>query len=700
MKNKNKILLVIFIIICALVIGYALLFKHEGPDLSFRNVLLISIDTLRADHLSCYGYTKSKTAHIDNLADEGILFQNAFCQVPLTLPSHTSIMTGLNPVHHGVRNNGTFIFDKKSPTLAKILSSQNYAAAAFVAAYVLDRRFGLNDGFTHYDDDIPINPDNPRNLEAERKAGTMTQKALEWLEQNVNKKFFMWVHYYDAHTPYVPPEPYASRYENPYDGEIAYVDDQIGKVVAYLQKKNLESNTLIIIIADHGEAFGEHEEMTHGMFLYDATIHIPFIIHFPHFKPGKKINELVRSIDLFPTLLELINAKKYSSDGISLIPLIKGKKAERRGINYSETLYPNSFKWSALYAIRTLQWKFIKAPTPELYNVMKDPEEKINVYSSRPEKAHELLTELKEVQKREKSLRTQFIDKETKEKLQALGYVSTYSEVDQNAKLPDPKNKVEYWLQLRKAQYILKQNPDEGIAILLDLLKQDPYTAIYASSLSSYYEKLKDWDKAILYVNEAIKRDNANFYYWYDLAFCSAKKGLVQQALAAVQKSIDLYKNNPEAFNLRGSLYIQTNMAEEAIKDFKKSLELDAKNSEALANLGNVYFIGKDSIHAAYYFKESLRYDPKNSNSLNGLGVIALNMKKNNEALDYFQKAVSIDPNFYECYLNIAIVYISLKDYASARKYLEKLIETAPLPQYRNLYELAKKILKQLPAVV
>ena len=263
MKKKIVFLLIIFLAVCAGLISYVLLLKQRGPDLTFKNVLLITIDTLRADHLSCYGYTKMKTAHIDALANEGVLFQNAFCQVPLTLPSHTSIMTGLYPVHHGVRNNGTFIFDKKSATLAKILSSYNYVTAAFVAAYVLDKRFGLNDGFAHYDDNVPVNPKNPRDLEAERKAETMTQQALQWLEQNRDKKFFMWVHYYDAHTPYVPPEPYASMYENPYDGEIAYVDDQIGKVVVYLQKNNLDSNTLIVIIADHGEAFGEHEESTH-----------------------------------------------------------------------------------------------------------------------------------------------------------------------------------------------------------------------------------------------------------------------------------------------------------------------------------------------------------------------------------------------------------------------------------------------------
>jgi choline-sulfatase len=697
MKKKTGIVAAIIVVI-VIIVGYGIYaVLQKGEDLAFKNVVLISIDTLRADHVSCYGYTQLKTANIDSLAQDGVLFQNAFSQVPLTLPSHTSIMTGLFPNHHGVRNNGTFIFDKKSLTLAKIFASHAYNTAAFVSAYVLDRRFGLNDGFSHYDDDIPLEKQNPHSLEAERKAEAVTSKALQWLQQQKDNQFFMWIHYYDPHSPYAPPEPYASRYENPYDGEIAYVDDQIGVLLSYLKTSNLYTNTLIIIIGDHGEAFGEHKEMTHGMFLYDATLHVPFIIHFPHLNLRKRVTELVQSVDLFPTLLELIAAEKVANDGSSLIPLITGKGNDSTRYSYAETLYPNSFKWSALYSIRNEQWKYIEAPKSELYDISKDPEEKINVMNNYPEKAVSLQTRLKQAQENEKTSQTQFVEKETQEKLQALGYVSSYMKMDKNAKLPDPKDTIDYWLELRRAQYLLKNAPEEGIQILLALLQKDTYSAVYASTLSSYYQKNNEWDKAITYINEAIKRDDSNYYYWYDLAYSAAKKGELDLAEAAIQKSIALYKDNPEAYNLSGTLSIQAGFFDKAQEDFNKAVELDSKNSEALANLGNIYYAQKNLNKAMEYYKESLKYNPSNANSLNGLGVIVLQMKNYQEALQYFQQAVRGDPGFYECYLNIAIAYISLADYASARTYLEKILREATQPSQQNLHDLAAKLVKALP---
>lgn len=689
--------LILISIIILFIILFILFFIRE--DLSFKNILLISIDTIRADHLSCYGYKKMKTNNIDYLANTGIMFTKAFCQVPLTLPSHTSIMTGLYPHHHGVRNNGTYIFDKKSPTLAKILKEKGFKTAAFISAYVLDRRFGLDFGFELYDDEVPINPLSPHQLEAERKAEEVSKKALKWLKNNLNNKFFLWIHYYDPHTPYAPPKKYADKYEDPYDGEIAYVDDQIGLLITFLKKNNIYSDTLIIIIGDHGEAFGEHQELTHGMFLYDTTIHIPFIIKFPKFNKHKKINATVRSIDLFPTILDLLHINNYKSDGNSLIPLIKSFSRKNNLINYAETLYPNNFKWSPLFSIRTKEWKLIDSPKPELYDLLNDPEEKANIIQKYPEKAKKFMDLLQSIKKYEKSSASVYVDKETREKLQALGYISSYSKISKNEQLPDPKDKIYYWLMLRKAQWLISKNPDEALEILINLNREDTYTAAYAQTLSAYFQKIKDWDNAIYYINEAIKRDNSNFTYWYDLGYCYAKKGMLVEAMAAVQESINLYQANPEAYNLRGTLLIYNNLIEEAMKNFQKALEYDPKNSTALANIGNIYLKKQEYEKAENYYNTSLIYNPNNSNSLNGLGVIAMHNKDYHKAIDYFQKAIVADPEFYECYFNIALAYIGIKEYAKARNYLEKLIIEIPLQQYPELYARASEIIRLLSEI-
>jgi len=689
--------ILIFIIAAALVIFLLLLYSLEKPNLYFKNILLITIDTLRADHLSCYGYKKMKTKNIDDIADKGILFTKAFCQVPLTLPSHVSIMTGLFPNHHGVRNNGTYIFDKKSDTLAKVLKSQGYKTAAFISAYVLDRRFGLDYGFDLYDDEVPINPLSPHNLEAERKAAEVSKKAIQWLKKNGNNKFFLWVHYYDPHSPYSPPKQYRDKYEEAYDGEIAYVDDQIGLLFNSLKEINVYSDTLIIIMGDHGESFGEHKEFTHGMFLYDSTIHIPLIVKFPKFNKPRRINSTVRSIDLFPSILELLKLKNYKTDGSSLIPFLKFSSNRKDLWNYAETLYPNSFKWASLFSIRKKEWKLIEAPKPELYNLAMDPQENSNLILKYPDKAKELRDLLQTIKENEKSSTADYIDKETREKLQALGYISSYSKIDKSEELPDPKDKIEYWLLLRKAQFLLSKNPEEGLEILINLNREDTYTAAYSKTLSSYFQNIKDWDNAIYYINEAIKRDNDNALYWYDLAYCYAKKGMLEEAMMAVQQSIALYENNPEAYNLRGTLLVYKNYINEALENFMKALENDQKNSTALSNIGNIYFKKQEFQRAEYFYQESLKYNPRNPNTLNGLGVISMHNKNYLKAIDYFKKALEADPEFYECYFNIALAYISLKEYSQSRKYLERLIIEIPSNQYPELYARASQILRLLP---
>jgi arylsulfatase A-like enzyme len=298
------------------------------------NIVLFTTDTLRADHLECYGYKKVETPQINRLAQEGVLFENVVCQTPLTLPSHSSIFTGTYPLFHGVRDNGGFYLDEKHVTLAECLKKDGFLTGAFVAAFVLDSRWGLDQGFDYCYDNFDLTKYKTISLDAvQRRGNEVLEEARRWLGENSQKRFFAWIHLYDPHTPYDPPEPFKSRYRagpySLYDGEIAYVDQLIGDFRGFLEEKGLLQSTLIVFTGDHGESLGEHKESAHGFFVYDAVIRVPLILRFPGPKGprGKVIKPQVHSVDLMPTILDLVGEDVPSAvQGKSLLPLIRTKE--------------------------------------------------------------------------------------------------------------------------------------------------------------------------------------------------------------------------------------------------------------------------------------------------------------------------------------------------------------------------------------
>src|SRR2546425_4162997 len=357
--------------------------RSSAPAPRDANILLITLDPTRAAHLSCYSapvpagsrrYKGSKTPHLDSLSARGVMFTHATAQTPLTLPSHASIMTGENPTLHRLRGMEGFVLDKSHPTLASITQANGFATGAFVGSRVLARQFGLANGFSSYDDNMGnrIEEDNLRGVFAERRAALVTERALDWLKENRQKNVFLWAHYFDPHAPYDPPEPFKHTYaDDPYSGEIAYMDEQVGRLLAGLEQMGLASRTLVAVFGDHGESLGEHGEMTHGVFLYDSTLHVPFIVAGPGVPAGKVIHDQVRSIDVMPTLLAFLNlAPGQEVQGDNLWPLIQKGTRTRSIYSYSETLYPRIYMgWSELLAMRTGAWKLIVAPHPELYNL-------------------------------------------------------------------------------------------------------------------------------------------------------------------------------------------------------------------------------------------------------------------------------------------------------------------------------------------
>ena len=364
------------------------------PDL---NLLLVTIDTLRADRLGCYGYTKIETPNLDRLAREGVLFENAITNTPLTAPSHASIFTGLYPTVHQVRDTGGFILQSSHRTLAQILQQQGRDTAAFVGSSVLKKQFGFNAGFAVYDDEMP--KADPRKIAgeyAERRAGEVVDRAIKWLDSQSGKPFMLWVHVFDPHSPYDPLAPFREKYRGRlYDGEVAYTDQELGRLFAAVARKSPARNTLIAVLSDHGESLSEHGEYTHGVFLYDSTLRIAFLLSGPGVPAALRVKSQARTIDVLPTLLELMGAKAPAEiQGNSLVPAFAGKPVA--SWSYLETLYPKiNMGWAELRGIRTNGWKYIQAPKPELYDLVKDPRETTNVIGQNPAEAQQMEADLR-----------------------------------------------------------------------------------------------------------------------------------------------------------------------------------------------------------------------------------------------------------------------------------------------------------------
>jgi arylsulfatase A-like enzyme len=306
------------------------------------NLVLVTIDTLRPDRLGCYGYTAIETPNLDGLAHRGVLFQNAVTHTPLTAPSHASLFTGLYPMQHKVRDTGGFVLDKSHPTLATLLHQQGWETTAFVGSSVLKRGFGFDQGFELYDDEMPKpTGKGPAGEYAERRAGKVVERAIHWLDDRAGKTFFLWVHVFDPHSPYDPPSPFREKYKGRlYDGELAYTDQQLGRLFTAVAKVSPPEQTLIAVLSDHGESLSDHGEYTHGVFLYDSTLRIAFLLAGPGVPGAVRVTHHARAIDLLPTLMELIGIKAPEGiPGVSLVPTFDGKDAPTE-YSYAETLYP------------------------------------------------------------------------------------------------------------------------------------------------------------------------------------------------------------------------------------------------------------------------------------------------------------------------------------------------------------------------
>ena len=588
------------------------------------SVVLITIDTVRADHLGCYGYRLIETPHLDALAAAGVRFTNAFTPVPITLPAHSVMLTGTYPMRTGMHDFSGNRLNASQPTLATLLHASGYTTGAVLGSAVLDSRFGLNRGFDFYYDHFDFSRLDEKNIDAMMRPGNeVIDRALSWLAGSQRKPFLLWVHLYDAHHPYKPPPPYLQKYStHPYDGGIAFVDSQVGRLVAYLKAKRIFDRTLIVVAGDHGEGLGEHGEKTHGFFMYESTLHVPLIFKLPSGSGQQKpvVDDSANLADLLPTVLEIVGASRPKEvQGRSLVPSMAGKPNATPAENYAETYLPRiHFNWSELRGVRYRQYHFIDAPRPELYDLSADPHELKNLYSTQRAVANELRKRLGQLITRftpasgEKTAETTGLDPALMERLKSLGYVAVAGggdEVLSDRRLADPKDRVQVYelvsdaladsqrgsyaesiQKLRRAEKAEKDSLPIHYLLALNYYRQGDFqTAINEFqivlklspeyTLANYYLGLSytrtgEWDQAIASFRRTLKLDATNFSAAYNLGAAYLKKGNVEDAEGAFRKSVEINPGYAQAHEALGELLLYTGKLDQAIAALRTALEI------------------------------------------------------------------------------------------------------------------------------
>jgi choline-sulfatase len=623
----------------------------EGARFRHANVVMISIDTLRRDHLAPYG-ASFETLAASRLAGEGVVFEHAVSQVPLTLPSHASLFTGLYPPRHAVRDNAGFVLGPDATTLAERLQAIGYRTAGFVASYVLHSRWGLGQGHETYDDAFDYAGLASGALtEVERPAGPVVDAAVSWLRQprRAEHPFYLWVHLYDPHDPYVATDEYRRRAPTAYAGEVMYADAQVARLLAALDTLGLRRNTLIVLLSDHGESLGEHGEPTHGIFLYRATLDVPLIIAPPPGATlgspaltlaGRRVGGLARLVDVTPTVLDLVGLPVPSGlDGVSLLPMVahagamgslptEPSDALAGPLSYAETYYPRfRYNWSDLAAVETERWKFIRAPRPELYDLRQDPKERRDVSTEHPRVVATLAKHLESMNLvRAGELPTPApLDPDALARLRALGYVGETDSAParRTGPRPDPKDGLPLLQELLQGQTDRDAGRLDDAARRLEALAlRDPENPAVFIALSSVYFRRNDGERAIKAAKRAVALDPDSTLAVLDLAF---------------------------AFRAADRLA-------EAATGFERVLALDPDNLKALLNLGEISHAGGELEKALGFYQRAVAVAPRLAGARIGLAGVALALNRIDVAGEALQQAVALGATQPDLHFNLGVL--------------------------------------------
>lgn len=601
-----------------------------APPPADLSLLLVTLDTTRADRIGAFarpgGEPPPATPRLDALAARGTIFTQAVAVTPLTLPAHTTILTGLLPGAHGVRDNGGFRVPPERVTLAELLAGRGFATGGFVSSYVLDRRWGIAQGFERYFDDFDVTKSDASSLEIERRGDETVGAALDWLGGVGPKRFFAWVHLFDPHAPYAAPEPYGSKYAaRPYDGEIAWTDELVGRLVDGLDRLGLGGRTLVVVVGDHGESLGEHGESGHGFFLYEQVTHVPLLVAGPPgmLAAGRRVDAVVRQVDLAPTLADLLGAPRglEPGPGRSLRPLLEGGggAATPPPPGYSETFYPRlRFGWSELRAVRTARWHFIEAPRPELYDLEHDPGETENVAAREPATVAELRAHLAGIDAATQPLAGGAAradeDPETTRKLAALGYIGGGAAVDPGKSfrdLPDPKDRVGIYARLLRANALaLGADPAAAARELEAVTAEDPGMVEAWYLRGNLRFEARDFDGAARLYRRVLQLQPTHDWAILGLADSLAGLGRVDDAILGYRRYLAEHPDNAPVEYRFATMLLDQGRLDEAEAGYRRVLALEPKSAEAEVGISAVAQRRGDSRAALAALDRALALDP------------------------------------------------------------------------------------------
>ncbi|MCU1242339.1 MAG: hypothetical protein JWO71_3065 [Candidatus Acidoferrum typicum] len=620
------------------------------------SVILITMDTVRADRMGFLGSTQGLTPQLDALARQGVIFERAYSQAPLTPVSHATILSGTYPHFHGVRDFGSRL-PESIPYLPELLRARGYRTAAFVSSIILDPQNGFSPGFERgfdmYDAGFHRGKKGESRLGSIQRRGEDTvTRALKWLEKNHHGPVFVWVHLWDAHDPYDPPSPFKERYANaPYDACVAYVDNTVGKLLAGLRRTGLYDDALIAVMSDHGESLGEHGENTHGVFLYDSTIRVPLLIRLPRANfAGQKISARASLVDVAPTILAAMQSPAPTAmQGQSLLQLVRMRAAKDRP-SFSESEYSHrGFGWSSLEALRTGNFLYVKAPQPELYNSTEDPGEARNLFEKNKLAAVRVAAELDSFSKRASANAPEAargsLDPQSVEKLRAMGYMAS-SRTDTGFGGVDPKTHIQVANDLHDADLKIEDGKVlSAIPLLEQVVAADPQIPHAQYFLGVAYKEMREYDKAVLHLDKAIQLVPDSMMGHYEIALAMYQKGDLKNSATHLEIVVEHSPDWTDARFSLAAIYARTDRVPEAMAILDVTLQLDPDHYRANLLRGRILSLEGDAAGALPNLEKATRVEPKSAEAHQFLAEVYAKLGQQENAAREHAEAEQLKPS-------------------------------------------------------
>ena len=663
---------------------------RREPGLS---VLLVTIDTLRADALGCYGKPGAATPWMDRLAAAGVRFDDAHAHSVVTLPSHANILSGRYPTDHGVRDNAGFRAPSDLETLATLLRARGYATGAFVSAFPLDSRFGLARGFDVYEDSFVEGETRPAFLEQERRGAESVGLARRWLDAQHAGPSLCWVHLYEPHFPYDPPAPWAERHRgNPYQGEVAAADAALGPLLEPLLAAGDEGRTLVVLTADHGESLGEHGEETHGVFAYEATLRVPLILYAPRLLRPRVVSAPARHVDLLPTVLDALALPAPEAlPGRSLLGTAAGAPPGPSSPSYFEALSAALNRgWAPLHGLVVGRTKLIDLPIPELYDLALDPKETRNLASAQPARLEEMRALLAPMRSRDPGPERRRESAETLERLRSLGYAAPaaipvrkqYTEED------DPKHLISLDAKLQEVSSLYLSGDLEGALVrcreLVRLRPEMPLSLLYLAHLE---RERGDLAAAVEALRKAVALNPEDTTAAALLGACLTQAGRAREAADLLEPYARRDEPDVEVMLVRSLALARSGRPKEALATLAKAREVDPSNAMVLVGVGTVELMGGDPVRARRAFEAAVALNPGVARAWSSLGVVAAEDGHPEEAIGHWKKAIALDPAERAKLLGFGSLLWQHGRRSEARRYLELFVATAPPATYAREIE-------------